>query len=416
MIERIEELLKQLIGLHVSSIGRTAVERAMQQRMRDTRLADEGDYWRRVSADRAEQCALIDAVIVPETSFFRYPESYDALAREAVARYDGTPLRILSLPCATGEEPYSIAMAILDAGLPPGAFRIEAVDVSQRVLEHARAARYAERAFRGRDAAAAYFDVDGEDYVVAEPVRSSVGFRSGNLLDERLPASVGGAFDFVFCRNLLIYFDAPTRARAIDALKRLTRPDGLLFVAPAEAGLLTEAGMRSVGGVQSVAFGHALAAEHSTAPAPLPAPVVPKLVARLRRPAPSPLPVRGTPRWPVPATPSAPAVGKDVFAQAVALADGGRLVEARAAFERILEVDGPSAEAYFWLGLLADQAGDAARAHDHYRKALYLDPTHVEALGHLAALLAARGDAAGARALRLRAGAVEKAQGVGHAR
>jgi len=107
-----------------------------------------------------------------------------------------------------------------------------------------------------------------------------------------------------------------------------------------------------------------------------------------------------------PATGPAPAaVGTDTSLDDIAaLANAGRSDEARAACERYLAAHGPTAQAFYWLGLLSDVAGRSSEAQDYYRKTLYLEPTHAEALAHLAALLAARGDLAGARRLQQRAG------------
>ncbi|MGP6282185.1 tetratricopeptide repeat protein, partial [Pseudomonas aeruginosa] len=91
------------------------------------------------------------------------------------------------------------------------------------------------------------------------------------------------------------------------------------------------------------------------------------------------------------------------FDEIARLADAGQHREARAACERQLAARGPSATVFYWLGLLSDVAGQEQEAQDFYRKALYLEPQHAEALAHLAALLAARGDHAGARRLQQRA-------------
>ncbi len=103
-------------------------------------------YWERVRGSRAELQALIEAVVVPETWFFRDREAFAALAR--LAREEWLPsapqtgcCRLLSLPCSTGEEPYSMAMALLDAGVPADRFRIDAVDISAAALAQAERAR-----------------------------------------------------------------------------------------------------------------------------------------------------------------------------------------------------------------------------------------------------------------------------------
>src|SRR5690606_25565987 len=100
-----------------------------------------------------EQRALIESIVVPETWFFRYPESFALLATQARALQRrlpiGRPLRLLSLPCSSGEEPYSMAIAMLDADFSAEQFQIDALDISQRGIEQAALGRYGVNAFRG---------------------------------------------------------------------------------------------------------------------------------------------------------------------------------------------------------------------------------------------------------------------------
>lgn len=186
---------------------------------------------------------MIEAVIVPETWFFRYPESFATLARLAVKRLAEIKhlraLRILSLPCSTGEEPYSIAMALLDAGLGAHQFKVDGMDVSPLSVARAKEARYGRNSFRGADLGfrERHFDAEDEGYRLSERVREQVRLQVGNLLDPALLANEA-PYDFVFCRNLLIYFDQPTQQQVFEVLKRLTHQDGVLFIGPAEGSLL----------------------------------------------------------------------------------------------------------------------------------------------------------------------------------
>ena len=113
--QRFFDFLKERIGLDVASVGEAIIERAVRQRSQALQGLSADQYWQRLQTSSEEQQALIEAVIVPETWFFRYPESFATLARLAVTRLGEIKhmraLRILSLPCSTGEEPYSIAMA-----------------------------------------------------------------------------------------------------------------------------------------------------------------------------------------------------------------------------------------------------------------------------------------------------------------
>ncbi|TLP78353.1 chemotaxis protein CheR [Pseudomonas nitroreducens] len=399
---RFAQLLKERIGLDAESVGDAVIERAVRQRCNKVSGGNAEHYWMQLQGSAEEVQALIEAVIVPETWFFRYPESFGALADLAsrrVLELAGTrPLRILSLPCSTGEEPYSIVMALLDAGLAPAAFQVDALDVSRAVLERAEEGRYGRNSFRGANLAFRdrYFSADGNDYQLAEAVRRKVRFRVGNLLAPGLLAGEA-PYDYVFCRNLLIYFDRPTQEQVVNVLRRLARPDGVLFIGPAEASLMSRIGLRPLGVPQSFAF-----PLQDAEPAPRAAPLTWTAPPPIPRPAPSkPAPLRPRPAS-QPGQPPAAAAG-NALAEIARLANSGQAAEARQRCEALLAENGPNAEAFYWLGLLADAQGQGSEAQAFYRKALYLQPDHQESLQHLAALLAAQGDAAGARRLQERA-------------
>ena len=246
LVDEFSGLLKRKMGLDSRSIGAAAVERAVRHRMSATGVDDERDYLMRVQASPAEMQLLIESVVVPETWFFRYPESQQAMAQLACERLFGAGaadervLRVLSLPCSSGEEPYSIAMALLDAGVPASRFQIDALDISERVVQFARRGLYGRNSFRGDalDYRDRYFTETGDGHQLSAQVMERVRFQSGNLFDAGLLAHAP-AYDFVFCRNLLIYFDQATQERAVQVLRRHTREDGVLFVGPAETSLLT---------------------------------------------------------------------------------------------------------------------------------------------------------------------------------
>ncbi|PRB55248.1 chemotaxis protein CheR [Pseudomonas sp. MYb2] len=406
--QRFFDFLKERIGLDVTSVGPAIIERAVRQRTTLSQAAHADEYWQLLQGSRDEQQALIEAVIVPETWFFRYPESFATLGKLARNRLNELnnmrALRILSLPCSTGEEPYSIAMALLDAGLKPHQFKVDGMDVSPLSVEKARRALYGKNSFRGQDLdyRERHFSAEQDGHRVNENVREQVRLQVGNVLDPALLASEP-AFDFVFCRNLLIYFDQPTQKQVFEVLKRLTHVDGVLFIGPAEGSLLGRLGMRSIGIPQSFAF-----SRHSDPhPEPLPTPKPVTLPISPAPRSPSPLPVRNRPFsavTPLPITRnSANPDAATLLANIAALANEGKSAEARAACEQYLRSHEPVAQVFYWLGLLSDVAGLTLEAQGFYRKALYLEPQHPEALMHLAALLQAQGDSVGARRLQERA-------------
>lgn len=422
-VDDFSAVLKRKMGLDSGSIGSAAIERAVRHRMQAAGSDDEQDYLALLQTSPAEMQQLIEAVIVPETWFFRYPESQAAMASLARERLfapgaEARVLRVLSVPCSSGEEPYSIAMALLDAGVPPARFQIDAVDISERMVEFARRACYGRNSFRGdnlsyRDR---YFTETADGHQLADVVMARVRFLAGNLFDAHLLPNVL-PYDFVFCRNLLIYFDAATQERAVALLKGFARRDGVLFVGPAETSLMTGRRLPALPLARAFAF-HAEASKPAepVAPAawtpPAPRPLAMHLSAQrpVRMPAApapgaSPSTLASSPRPSPAAAPARPAdSGNDAALRAIAvLADQGRVQEAMAQCRIHLAEHGASADALYLLGLLQDAGGDTRQAQAAYRKALYLDPTHREALLHLAALVESEGDAEGARRLQARA-------------
>lgn len=384
-----EQLLHASIGLDVASVGAQSIERAVLARMRALALTDAEAYWQRVCLPGLERQLLIEAVVVPETWFFRDPQAFVALAAHAqdwLQRHPEASLHVLSVPCSTGEEAYSIAMALLDAGIQAARFRVTAVDISEHALELARAGSYGRNAFRSGDLAFRdrHFLQVGSSHHVRERVRAQVDFQRGNLLTPGLLPD-GTRAAAVFCRNLLIYFDRATQARALEMLQRLLEPDGALFVAPSEAGLALQSGFDSLG--VPLAFGFRRQRPGAkVAPPP-----------RVRK---TPPPER--PRAPAPTAKPKVAIASSGLEDARALADSGQLAAAMLACQRLLQEHPASAEAHYLYGLVRDAAGSHALAAQQYRKALYLDPAHHEALVHLALLLEHQGDLDGARRLRER--------------
>lgn len=408
--QRFFDFLKERIGLDVTSVGPAIIERAVRQRSTASRVLTADEYWHTLLGSQDEQQALIEAVIVPETWFFRYPESFATLAKLAIQRLADInymrALRILSLPCSTGEEPYSIAMALLDAGLKPHQFKVEGMDVSPLSVEKAKRALYGKNSFRGQDIEfrERHFSAEEDGYRLNERVIEQVRLQVGNLLDPALLASEP-PYDFVFCRNLLIYFDLPTQQQVFEVLKRLTHVDGVLFIGPAEGSLLGRFGMRSIGIPQSFAF------RRQSAPEPLPVFVPAPLPVRQPVRSVTPPPVRHRPfatHTPPVVTPKASDAAA-LLANIAALANEGKSAEARAACEGYLRSHEPVAQVFYWLGLLSDVAGRALEAQGFYRKALYLEPQHPDALMHLAALLQSQGDTTGAKRLQDRAARSERA-------
>ncbi len=398
---KIETMLKDAIGLHAPSIGSASVERAVRLRVAACGDASTDEYWERLLGSRAELQELIEAVVVPETWFSRDREAFAELGR--VAREEWRPSRpaavrrLLSVPCSTGEEPYSMAMAMLDADYSIDRFAIDAVDVSERSLAQARLGVYGKNSFRGADLAFRdrYFDAVEDGYRVKDIVRRAVRLKRDNVLADDFLVSAQ-PYDAIFCRNLLIYFDEATQRKTIAVLRRMLLDDGLLLVGPAESGALHDQHFVSV--KVPLAFAFRKASPHTVPPnkrEPRHRPKIEKRVApRVPR-----TPSVSEPPKPAPPSPSFP----DRMDEALALADQGRLKDAAALCEEHLKTHGPSASAFYLMGLISSADGRLAEADRYYRKALYLEKNHHDALVHLALLLEQQGDPRGATLLRDRA-------------
>lgn len=225
-------------GINPDTLGRTRLQRAIERRLQASGEPQVGGYVRLLQRSEAEQQALVELLVVPETWFFRDRAAFAALARLGRERCEGPadapPLRLLSAPCSSGEEPYSMAMTLLDLGLPTSRFHIDAIDICVASLDRARRALYGRHAFRGVDAAERqrYFLPSGQGWALKPEIRDCVQFRQGNLLHCLEP--LNSHYDAVFCRNLLIYLHDEAIDGLLASIARLLRPGGLLLVGAAE--------------------------------------------------------------------------------------------------------------------------------------------------------------------------------------
>lgn len=235
-------LLEEHVGLHH---GGTDAEIAWQKLA--TRAEEAGfesllDYYYFLRYDDpqgVELRALIDAVVVRETYFFREQDQLRALVDQVLvpAVKDRGRARVWSAACSTGEEPLSIAMMLADRGLLE---RVEilASDVSDRSIERARAGQFAARSMRAVDpmgSTARWLTRDARGNAVIDPaIASRVTWFRQNLLDEAAIAAMP-PFDAILCRNVLIYFADPTIVRVVRSLAGALRPGGVLLVGVSES-------------------------------------------------------------------------------------------------------------------------------------------------------------------------------------
>jgi len=206
---------------------------------------------------------VVDAMTTNETSFFRDSHPFEALRKSIIPglierRAASRSLRIWSAACATGQEPYSLAMMLKDHFPVLGGWKVEivATDLSPTVLERAREGVYSTfEVQRGLpiQMLVRHFDQQDSNWKIKPELRQTITFRALNLLED---FAVLGQFDVVLCRNVLIYFDQPTKTRILAAIARRIVPDGVLLLGGAESVFGLSDAFAGIAGLKGV-YGHA---------------------------------------------------------------------------------------------------------------------------------------------------------------
>jgi chemotaxis protein methyltransferase CheR len=255
-----QRLIYREAGIALSPAKHSLVAARLARRVRDLSLPTFGAYYRRVVSGIGDELTwMLNAITTNETHFFRESAQFDLLRDHCCAEWQADAgrgarprrARIWSAACSTGEEPYSIAMALQDRlGADGWDFEITASDLSTAVLAKARAGVWPVDKLRGVPTPLLkrhFLRGSGPEAgraKISAALRAMVDFRRINLRDEQYP--VTGAFDAIFCRNVLIYFDAASRAHVIAKLVERLAPGGYLFLGHAESLIGTTLPLRSV--------------------------------------------------------------------------------------------------------------------------------------------------------------------------
>lgn len=229
------ELVQSRTGIQLSEQKHTMVAARLTSRLRDLNLGGFDAYLRIVEdpTNGDELTELVDRLTTNKTSFFREARHYDVLGeRMRALSSNGVAPVVWSAGCSSGEEPYSMALTSLSLGIRDT--RILATDLSTRMLAHARAGKYdtSEVLETAAQKRTAFFEQIRPHAIVGREARALVSFALLNLLG-RWP--MRGPFHAIFCRNVMIYFDRPTRERLVERFSKLLAPDGLLFIGLSES-------------------------------------------------------------------------------------------------------------------------------------------------------------------------------------
>lgn len=385
---------------------------------------DYQEYFRLLSVDEAEFKELMNLVTINETSFFRFPAQFDAFRDRVIPEIlDGRPqganrqFRVWSAGCSTGEEPYTIAMTLIDSTLEALGHRMEVVgtDVSTQALDRARKGVYPDRAVTNLSSMqlSRWFErVDG-GYRPVKKVRDLCSFHFHNLIKEPYPLALMSNWDVIFCRNVTIYFRVESTRRVVDHYFDALNPGGYLFIGHSET--LTSISDRfepvEIDGVflyrkphvkRSLSFEEIVARRQTKSGGTAAEDEGRKRKRRRAVPQPEPEPVISEPERLIGeahamldqaraaealvlANDALRLEPKNVEAHLVAAfayADLGKLDEAMQQAEDVLDTYPLTAGARYILGVINQQRGKLEEALTEYKRTIYIDPDFV--LAHFA--------------------------------
>jgi len=338
------------------------------------------------SASRFQE--LIERVVIPETWFMRQKESL-----EFIPYYLGRLIKnpesevpffsVLSLPCSSGEEPYSISMLLYDAGFSGIHYKVDAIDVSALGIRTAQQGIYGSNSFRNSSEAFKYahFDPEGEKLRVKNIFRKNVNFSCENVLKSK-QWKTRGSYDVIVCRNFFLYLNSNAQKELVEDFKQILKPQGILLVGSSELQIFKSLGFETFGNLKNCAMRLKVAPQHvnSNPHSPLNRMMdLSKQIQNQQRKL------------------------EKVFSQAKLAANQGCLHEALVYCREYLRYHAEDPEVYYLMGLIHHADEKLQEAKDFFRQALYLDPNHYDTLMYMALLEEMIGENSQAAALRRRA-------------
>jgi len=416
-------ILRERAGLIFQDLRRPAVEHAARQVMQRVSIQSPELFVPLVAQDGAVFDDLMGEVTVGETYFFREPGHFALLRERIIPEFkqqigEVRRFRAWSAGASTGEEPYSIAIALREKGV---AGDVLGTDISRARLADARHATYRRWSFRGVPEAtiAKYFKQRGDLFTLAPALRHDVEFRYLNLASDCYPAMSSGVWgmDVIFCRNVLIYFDRETIAHVARSLIDSLADDGWILLGATDPPLNEFVRCDVVQTPSGLVYRRprpgskartAAPAASVAAPRAKPAPPAPHRAemppARAEQPIVSPQQPSRAAEGDVADSGMAPALVEAAPVESVvaaervrALANAGRLVEAGRECAAALDAHRECAELHYLHAVLVAQAHQFAESARAARRALYLDRSMIVAHAALGSALAKGGDEAGAR-------------------
>lgn len=395
-IQKFIHLIHKKSGIDEQTIGRLSYTQAIKVCMEQHSIHDPLEYLKLVEQSPNELDRLIEEIIVPETWFFREESAFDAMMTELNSRLpnkETLPIRILSLPSSSGEEAYSIAIKLFESGYSSSMFSIDAIDISQRNIDQASKGIYRPHSFRNNvpeSIIEKYFIENSGVYEICQRVKQAVTFTRGNLFDYNT-LSQNQYYDIIFCRNLFIYFDASTKATAFKKIDSTLKDEGLLLIGHAESSIIKQQQYEACRTEHSFGF---IKRKNKTRSQTSILSTGTFGIRKLAKQFPAiNLQARTAPiKTVIPVEQASNNTDtNDDYATASRLADQGELEQALKLTLSICHKD-KLADNFSLLGIIYNAQNKTTEAEQAFRKALYLDPDHYEALIHLSLLLDKKGE------------------------
>ena len=377
-----KQWVHQRCGLHLEGLAEARLVRAIEALHVELGTQDSHVMLTRLAEDDALFDRFVSQLTVNETYFFREPETLHWLVETHLPRRlaeQGGPLRLLSAGCSSGEEPYSVAMALQEryGDRAQTLFTITGGDVDQQVLKKAQAGRYAGMAFRALHPSlkARFFTPVGRSFQLDTTLRQWVTFQPLNLLSTSA-CHMDGPFDVILFRNVSIYFDEATRRTIQHQLKQLLAPNGILLCGVTET-LGNDLGVFSLKEEQGVFYFQAELPMSARSVNEL-VPVAPQAtnapVASEPAPHAEPLPAEPSHQEEPPPFSAPPSANHDTLQHAHDALNQNRFDDANALLMPLLADDPWSVDALLLAGLVARWQQQPQRAYDYFKRALYVSP------------------------------------------
>lgn len=407
--ELIAEQLKKAMGLHSPTVGMVTVSSAIEKRMRICEINTDNEYLMRICSDHDEMKELIEAVIIPETWFFREPQPYPYILDYLQKQNINDTINILSIPCSTGEEPYSIAMMLMDNNIHDSRYQIDAIDIASKNIEKAIIGEYRKNSFRSEDQRFIdkHFKKNGSTLSISDTVKKKINFNCKNILTESFSLTQNH-YDVIFCRNLLIYFDPETQQKMFSILGSLLTPNGLLVLGHAETAQNSDGELVSIANAATNIYVKKTNTKFLSHKAHKKNKPLYKEKRKVKRPIKSTsrpfadIPKNSSSNKPITST-------EDItLGEAFELANKGELDAALEICTTYIENNSDSTRAYYLSGVIYDTKGKPDKASEALHKAIYLDPDNLEALIHLSLMAEQRGEHNEAMKFRNRAQRVQE--------